>query len=270
MTTPALFDGRKPMIGMVHLLPLPESPRFGGDVDAIYRQARADAGALIDAGIDALIVENLGDEPYLPGEPTPAQLAVMAGVAATIREMTDLPLGVNVQFNAYRAEIALAYACRAQFVRVEVFVDTVISAQGLVHPCSAQITRYRQMLGATDVQLWADIQTKYTRNLLEQPLIDSARDAQNAGADVLIVTGAATGQATPLDAVAEVKRVVSVPVVVGSGATQESLPDVLRVADGAIVGSALKVGGRAENPVDPERARAFMQAARRVTEAGGR
>lgn len=256
-----LFEHTRPIIGMVHLRPLPESPGFDGDLDAIYAQAGVDAQALLAAGVDALIVENLGDEPYLIGEPTAAQMAVMANAAAHIRVMTDKPLGINVQFNAWQAEIALAYACRAQFVRVEVFVDTVISAQGTVQPCSAQITRYRKQLGA-DVQLWADVQTKYTQNVLPQAITQSALDAQAAGASVLIVTGAATGQATPLEAVAEVKGAVSVPVVVGSGTTTANVGHVLQIADGAIVGSALKVGGRAENPVSAETARTFMQAAR--------
>ena len=256
-----LFEHTRPIIGMVHLRPLPESPGFDGDLNAIYAQAEADARALLEAGVDALIVENLGDEPYLIGEPTAAQLAAMATAIARVRAMTDTPLGVNVQFNAWQAEIALAYAVQAQFVRVEVFVDTVISAQGMVQPCSAQITRYRRQLGA-DVQLWADVQTKYTQNLLPQAITQSAVDAQAAGASVLIVTGAATGQATPLEAVAEVKGAVSIPVVVGSGTTMANVGQVLQIADGAIVGSALKVDGRAENPVAAETARAFMQAAR--------
>jgi membrane complex biogenesis BtpA family protein len=257
-----LFDAAPPIIGMVHLLPLPETPGFGGDLTAVYDQAIADTQALVDAGIDALIIENFGDEPYLIGEPTSAQLSVMSAIASRIRQMTEIPIGVNVQFNAWQAEIALAYAVEAQFVRVEVFVDTVISAQGQVAPCSAQITRYRQRLGARSVQLWADIQTKYTQNVLPQPITQSALDAEAAGADVLIVTGAATGQATPLDAVKEVKAVVKIPVVVGSGTNIDNVGDVLRVADGAIVGSALKVDGKAANSVSAERSRAFMQAAR--------
>lgn len=256
MTT--LFPGQKPIIGMVHLLPLPQTPGFAGSIDAIFERAESDAAALIDAGVHGLIIENFGDEPYLIGEPTPAQLAVMASVATTIRAMSDRPLGINVQFNAWEAEMALAYACGAQFVRVEVFVDNVLTAQGNVAPCSAQITRYRKMLGATDIQLWADVQTKYTRNLIPQPLKQSARDAQLAGADALIVTGAATGQATPLDAVAEVKGVVDIPVLVGSGTTAANVAEVLAQCDGAIVGSALKEGGLAQNPVSPERAAGFM------------
>lgn len=257
-----LFSHPKPIIGMVHLLPLPETPHFGGSLEAIFARAEADAAALIEAGVQGVIIENFADEPYFVGEPTPAQLAVMAAVAASIRKMTDLPIGINVQFNAWRAEIAVAYACRAQFVRVEVFVDTVISAQGMVQPCSAQIMRYRQMLGAADIQLWADIQTKYTQNILPQPLTQSALDAQNAGADALIVTGAATGQATPLEAVAEVKRVAKIPVLVGSGTTSANVTEVLKIADGAIVGSALKEGGDAYQAVSLARAQAFMAAAR--------
>jgi membrane complex biogenesis BtpA family protein len=259
----SLFEGQKPIIGMVHLLPLPQSPGFAGSLDAIHARAESDATALIEAGVQGLIIENFGDEPYLIGEPTPAQLATMAAVASSIRAKTDLPLGINVQFNAWQAEIALAYACRAQFVRVEVFVDSVLSAQGSVAPCSAQITRYRKMLGAGDIQLWADVQTKYTRNMLAQPLTQSAHDAQLAGADALIVTGAATGQTTPLDAVAEVKTVVDIPVLVGSGTTAKNVAEVLAQADGAIVGSALKEGGQASNPVSPERAGAFMAASLR-------
>ena len=97
--------------------------------------------------------------------------------------------------------------------------------------------------------------------MLPQSLTQSARDAQLAGADVLIMTGSATGQATPLDAVSEVKDVVKLPVVVGSGTTSENVVTVLERADGAIVGSALKEGGMAHNPVSRERAARFMDAA---------
>ena len=211
----SLFGSHTPIIGMVHLLPLPETPGFAGNLDDIRSRAEADAAALIEAGVHGLIIENFGDEPYHIGEPTPMQLALIASLASSIRAMTPLPLGINVQFNAWQAEIAIAYACQAQFVRVEVFVDSVLSAQGSVSPCAAQITRYRKMPGAIDIQIWADIQTKYTQNILPQSLTQSARDAQLAGADALIVTGAATGQATPLDAVTEVKQVVNIPVLVG-------------------------------------------------------
>jgi membrane complex biogenesis BtpA family protein len=264
MKNSALFSSKRPIIGMIHLLPLPEAPLYQGNLDAIYERAMREAAALQSAGVDALIVENLGDEPYLPAELTPAQLALMAAITRDVIRAVSIPVGVNCQFNAWQSEIAVAHASRAAFIRVEVFVDTVLMAQGLVHPCSAQIRRYQQTLGAQNVALWADIQTKYTRNILPQTIEQSALDAQAAGADVLIVTGAATGKATPLDVVAQVKQVASIPVVVGSGTNAANVTQVLSVADGAIVGSSLKEGGRAENEVSSQAAKAFMAAARQA------
>ncbi|MCA9889074.1 MAG: BtpA/SgcQ family protein [Anaerolineae bacterium] len=264
MSFESLFKNGAPIVGMVHLLALPETPDFGGDLAAIYTRAEQDTAALIEAGVDALIIENFGDEPYFNGEPTAAQFAVMAHATTRIRQMTDMPIGINVQFNAWQAEVALAYACGAQFMRVEVFVDTVISAQGQVAPCSAQITRYRRALGATNVQIWADIQTKYTQNVLPQPITQSAIDATNAGADAIIVTGGATGQQTPLSVVEEVKNVTALPVLVGSGTTLDTLENVLQIADGAIVGSSLKEGGHAVNPVSLSRTQAFMDKVRQL------
>ena len=262
MTFSSLFSNQKPIIGMVHLLALPGSPDYAGDIDAIYEQAEWEAETLAQAGIDGFIVENLNDEPYLVGEPLPEQLALMAGVTRLISRKANVPVGVNVQFNAWQAEMAIAHTCGADFIRVEVFVDTVVMAQGLVHPCSAPLTRYRQALGARGVQLWADVQTKYTTNIVSQPLTQSAIDAKNAGADALIVTGAATGQATPLEAVAEVKQVVDLPVLVGSGTNIENVRQVLTIADGAIVGSSLKKDGSARNKISKAATEAFMKAAR--------
>ena len=262
MTISSFFTQNRPVIGMIHLLALPESPGYRHNLDAIYERAVREAAALQQAGVDALIIENFGDEPYLPAELSSAQLALMAAVTREIMHEVTLPIGVNCQFNAWQSEIALAFACRADFIRVEVFVDSVVMAQGQVSPCSAQIRRYQQQLGAQRVQLWADIQTKYTTNIIPQSIEQSALDAQAAGADVLIVTGSATGQATPLDIVTRVKQVTRIPVVVGSGTTIANVGQVLSVADGAIVGSALKVGGKAENEVSAKAARAFMTAAR--------
>lgn len=255
-----LFENIQPIIGMVHLLPLPNTPQFTS-LDDVYERAVWEAETLAEAGVDGLIVENFGDEPYTIGEPTTAQIAAMAAITREIRRRVTIPVGVNVQFNAWEAEMAIAYACQAEFVRVEVFVDTVVSAQGIVHPCSAQITRYRRQLGA-DVHLWADIQTKYTQNLVGQPITQSAVDAQAAGADALIVTGAATGQATPIDTVADVKNMVTVPVLVGSGTNVDNVANVLAVADGAIVGSAFKEGGVAANKVSREATVGVIAAAR--------
>lgn len=259
-----LFSNPKPIIGMIHLLPLPGTPNYDGNIKKIYEQAELEASILAQYGVDGMIVENFGDEPYLIGEPTPDQLALFAAVTYQIRREVSIPLGVNVQFNAWKAEIAIAKVTFADFVRVEVFVDTVNSAQGIVHPCSAQILRYRHLLMASHVLIFADIQTKYTTNLIPQSLTQSASDAKAAGADTLIITGAATGKTTPLDAVKEVKQTVNLPIFVGSGTTIQNVNEVLSIADGAIVGSAFKEGGVANNPVSSQKTSEFMDIVKEI------
>ena len=122
-----IFSHNTPIIGVVHLLPLPGSPRYSGKIDPILERAEWEAEQLFKAGLDGLIVENYNDAPFVQGEPLAEQLAVMASIITSIHRIVTIPLGVNVHFNAWRAEIALAYACQAQFVRIEVFVDTVVN-----------------------------------------------------------------------------------------------------------------------------------------------
>ncbi|MEM3658399.1 MAG: BtpA/SgcQ family protein [Candidatus Hadarchaeum sp.] len=255
-----LFGDKKPIVGMVHLLPLPGSPRFNGDLDKIYSQALWEARVLQDAGVDAIIVENFNDVPYRISDPELVDFALMAAITREVKNMVRIPVGVNVQFNAWRSELAIACACGADFIRVEVFVDTVITAQGIVLPCSSEIMRYRRSLDSK-VQIWADVQTKHSASLIPKALTQSAIEAQEAGADAIIVTGEATGKATPLESIIEVKKVVTVPVLAGSGTNLENVAQVLKHADGVIVGSFLKEDGMVTNPVSPERARLFVQAA---------
>ncbi|MDT8899431.1 BtpA/SgcQ family protein [Thermanaerothrix sp. 4228-RoL] len=256
-----LFVNKKPIIGMIHLSSLPGSYRFSGDLDKIYCQALWEAKVLEEAGVDAVIVENFNDMPYRVGEPDPIDFALIAAITREVKNAIRIPVGVNIQFNAWRSELSIAHACGADFIRVEVFVDTVVTAQGIVLPCSSEIMRYRRSLGSA-VQIWADIQTKHSINLVPKALTQSAIEAQEAGADAIIVTGEATGKATPLESIIEVKNVVSVPVLAGSGINLENVTDVMKHADGVIVGSFLKENGVVSNPVSPERARLFVQTAR--------
>jgi len=256
-----LFSSSNVVIGMIHLLPLPTSPLFEGDLKGIYERALWEAEVLESVGVDGLIVENFGDLPYQAREPETVVIALMASVTREIVRSVKIPVGINVQFNAWQAEMAIAYACGANFIRAEVFVDTVVSTQGIIAPCAAELTRYRKQLGAS-VQIFADVQTKHTANLIPQSLVKSALDAQAAGADALIVTGEATGKATPLSAIQEVKEAVRLPVYAGSGTTVQNVSDILKTANGVIVGSALKEDGITTNRISPERAQEFIRVVR--------
>lgn len=260
----ALFT-KKPVIGVIHLLPLPGSPKYGGNLDAITARAMAEAAIYRRAGVDGVIIENFNDDPFSCQDLSKEQLACMAAILTQARRELSVPMGVNVHFNDWTSEVALAFTCGAQFVRVEVFVDTVVTTSGIMAPCCAEVTRYRKMLGAEkSVAILADIHPKYSYNLLPISLQESAKMARNALADALIVTGETTGKATPIEDIRNVKAEVDIPVFAGSGVSQANVRETFAVADGAIVGSAFKVDGDVRNDVSEERVFEFMEAARAV------
>lgn len=263
MTSLATLFGRpKALIGMVHLLPLPGSPRWGGRLEAVIERALADARALEGGGMQGCLVENYGDAPFTRGAVDPATVAAMTVVVAELRRALRIPLGVNVLKNDARAALAVAAAAGAAFVRVNVHVGAVVGDQGIIQGEAYETLRYRRLLGA-EARLFADVQGKHAVSLAPVELEQEARDAAYRGlADGLVVSGKATGEATPLEEVKRVRGAVpDRPVLVGSGVTPETVRELLAVADGAIVGTFLKRDGRLSNPVDPARVAALVGAA---------
>jgi membrane complex biogenesis BtpA family protein len=260
--TPMRLD--RTLIGMVHLPPLPGSPRWDGSMERVTAQALADARALAEGGMDALLVENHGDAPFTRGRVAPATVAAMAVIAAAVRAaLPHIPLGVNVLKNDGRAALAVACAAGARFVRVNVHAGAVVADQGLVQSDAYHTLRDRRLLSA-DVRIFADVQGKHAVPLAPVELEQEARDLVHRGlADALVVSGKATGEATPI---ADVKRVRSavpgVPLLVGSGVTADTVGELLSVADAVIVGTFLKRDGDVGNPVDPARVRRLVAAAR--------
>jgi membrane complex biogenesis BtpA family protein len=255
---------RRTLIGMIHLRPLPGSPRWSGAMGAVVDAALADARALVDGGIDALLVENYGDAPFTAGRVEPATVAAMAVVVSALRrEWPRALLGVNVLKNDPRAALAVAAAGGARFIRVTVHAGAVVADCGIVVADPASTLRDRRMLDA-DVEIFADVQGKHTAPLAPVELEQEARELVHRGlADALVVSGRATGDATPLG---DLKRVRSAapatPLVVGSGVTADSVAELLSVADAAIVGTFVKRDGDVRRPVDPERVRRLVAAAR--------
>ena len=251
------------LIGMVHLAPLPGSPASRQSLQAITALALADARALRQAGFDALMVENFGDAPFRATRVDPHTVAAMTIIARAIREEVDLPLGINVLRNDALAAIAIATTCGAGFVRINVHCGVYATDQGIIEGRADDNLRYRQALGS-QVAILADVHVKHARPLSSSSIADAAEETAYRGrADALIVSGVAPGKPTDLEDVRAVKAAVpGCPVYVGSGATAENIRQILAIADGAIVGTAVKQDGRTTAPVDPAQAAAFVQAAR--------
>ncbi len=252
-----------PVIGMVHLQPLPGSPGWGGDWRAVVAAALADADALVEGGVGALMIENYHDVPFYRGPVPPATIAAMARAVGAVRDRhPDLPLGVNVLRNDVAAALAVARVCEASFVRVNVHVGAVVTDQGLIQGEAAATLRLRRELGG-EVGILADLLVKHGAPLADRPLADEAGDLRHRGlADAVIVSGAATGAAAdPGELEAARAALPDCPLLVGSGMRVENLAE-FGAADGWIVGTSLQrpaAGGRLA--VDSELAAAFVAAA---------
>lgn len=253
-----------PLIGMVHLGPLPGAPRFAGSVEDVTAAAVADARALAGAGFDAVLVENLGDAPYFPDDVPKATVAALTRAVAEVRAAVSVPVGINVLRNDALAALAVAAATGAAFVRVNVLSGTMTTDQGMITGRAAEVARSRAALGHP-VLVLADVFVKHAVPPAGLTLEQAAKDTwERAGADGLIVTGPGTGEPPSLDDLARVRQAApGAPVYAGSGVTAPTIAEVLRVADGAIVGTAVKRDGVLAAPVDPDRARALTAAAGR-------
>ena len=247
--------GRRSLIGVVHLLPTPGAPRFGGDVAALLEHARRDAAALAEGGCDALLVENFGDVPFFAAEVPPETVATLALALQVVRGVAGgLPVGVNVLRNDARAALGLCAATGASFLRVNVHCGAAVTDQGLIEGRAAQTLRERARLCPRALVL-ADVHVKHARPLGAEPLLDAALDTLQRGlADALVLSGAATGRPPAERELAALREALGeARLLVGSGLDAANAAALLRHADGAIVGTSLKHGGDVRAPVDPAR-----------------
>jgi membrane complex biogenesis BtpA family protein len=251
------------LIGMVHVLPLPGSPGWRGSMRTVIERALHDAQALAGAGFDALLLENFGDAPFYPARVPPETVAALAVVAAEVRVVTALPIGVNVLRNDARAALGIAAAVGASFIRINVHTGALLTDQGWLAGRAHETLRTRQRLGI-QLAVCADVLVKHAVIPPGADLAAVASDTHaRGGADVLIVSGTATGAATDLDRVRIVKQAVpTAPIWIGSGVSRENVAQLLEIANGAIVGTSIKADGQVSAEVDAGRAAALVRAAR--------
>ncbi|MHC4816684.1 MAG: BtpA/SgcQ family protein [Planctomycetota bacterium] len=257
--------GKGPVVGVVHLLPLPGSPGYGGSLRKVIDRAVRDAEAYAGGGAHALIVENHGDAPFWKDNLPAETVAALTRCAAAVRDAVALPLGINALRNDARAALGVAVAVGASFVRVNVHTGVMATDQGLIEGRAAETLRVRAALGAEDVMIIADAHVKHGRPLHAESLVDAARDlVLRGGADAVVVSGVATGAPTDLTDLSAVRKALpGAFLLAGSGVSRETVADVLTHADAVIVGTALKRGGRVSAPVDVVRVRSFVAATRK-------
>ena len=261
----SIFTHQKPIIGMIHLRPLPGSPLYDPasmGMDQIIATAVEEAKILQSAGVDGLQVENIWDYPYLKDQQIGHETSTALAVAARkVIEAVDIPVGLNCHLNGGASSLAAAVACGAKWIRVFEFVNAYVSHAGITEGIGARLARIRVQLQAKDVKFFCDVNVKHGSHYMihDRTVMDQAKDNEDEGAEVLIVTGFETGKAPTADKVRACKGHVHLPVLLGSGTTTQNARELLSVADGAIVGSWFKTDNNWKNPVEYQRTRAFME-----------
>lgn len=259
-----IFKTPNPIIGVVHLLPLPTSPRWGGSLKAVLDRAEQEATALASGGVDGIIVENFFDAPFTKEQVDPAVVSAMSLIVHRLMHMVTVPIGINVLRNDAHSALAIATCTRAQFIRVNVLTGVMATDQGLIEGRAHELLRYRRELGS-DVKIFADVLVKHARPLSSPNLTVAVQDTIERGlADAIILSGWATGSPPSLEDLELASAAAhGTPVLIGSGADWENIPSLMQAADGVIVSSSLKRQGRREQPIDPIRVSRFVEATRR-------
>lgn len=267
----ALFPVRKPVIGVIHLPPLPGAPRYAGEpVKDIYAAALRDARTLAEGGIDGIILENASDMPFpRPDDIGPETVAALTAACLEVRGAVSTPIGITCVANGVIPALGIAKAVGARWVRANQWVNAYVANEGILNGPAPAAMRYRARIRAEEVAIFADVHVKFGAHAItaDRSIAEQATDAEWFDADVLIASGTRTGSPTQPREVEEVKDGTNLPVIVGSGLSADQVPALFRIADGAIIGQWLKHDGRWWNAVDPRRVEQLMTAVGRARDA---
>jgi len=254
-----IFSNKKPIIACIHLQALPGSPNYDGDINAIYDQAIAEAEIFQKNGIDGLIVENFRDKPFFPDRVPAETVAAIAGITREVMRNFTGPVGINVLRNDAESAMAIASAVGADFIRVNVHMNAIVSEQGIIQGNSHKTLRLKSALKSKAL-IFADVGVKHGSALVSRGLAIETIDLEKRGlVDAIIVSGELTGSETSASDVDIVKKNTNLPVIIGSGATPENIHKIYNKIDGMIVGTYFKKDGIGNNFVDSERVQKFKE-----------
>jgi membrane complex biogenesis BtpA family protein len=256
-----IFNTTQPIIGVVHLLPLPTSARWGGSLSAVIDRAEQEAVALVSGGVNGIIIENFFDAPFPKSQVDPAVVSAMTTIVLRLMELVSIPIGINVLRNDSLSGMAIATCTGSAFIRVNVLSGVMATDQGLIEGCAHELLRYRRELGS-NVKIMADVLVKHASPLGSANLTTAVQETIERGlADAVIISGAATGTPPSLADLQLAKAAAgNTPVIIGSGADCDNITTLIQAADGAIVSSSLKRQGKIENSIDPIRVSQFVEA----------
>lgn len=256
----SLFSNPKPVIGMIHVGALPGTPANMLSVGEIIAQAAREAAIYRACGVDGIAIENMHDVPYLRGEVGPEIVAAMTLVAQVVKAESELPAGIQILAGANIEAMAVAHAAGLDFIRAESFAFAHVADEGIIESSAAKLLRYRKLIGAERVEVWADIKKKHSSHAItaDISLGAMAETVEFMRGNAVIVTGGATGDPPNPDDVEEAKANCRLPIMLGSGVDDKNIAGFFAQADGFIIGSHFKLEGNWRNEVDQQRVERLM------------
>jgi hypothetical protein len=259
-TFQTIFPESKPIIGMIHVAALPGTPDYEGHREKILATALEESKIYLRAGVDGILIENMHDRPYLKRQVGPEIVAFLAVIGHELKHAVKIPCGVQILAGANQEALGVALAAGLDFIRVEGFVFSHVADEGLIEADAGPLLRYRKQIDAEEILIFTDIKKKHSAHTITKDvsLADTACTAEFFHSDGIIVTGRMTGMPTQIKDLQEVKSATSLPILVGSGITQDNVEDYLPLVDGLIVGSHFKQKGKWFNQVDYDRVARFM------------
>ncbi|MCT1901929.1 BtpA/SgcQ family protein [Oceanobacillus sojae] len=247
---------KKTVIGMIHLKELPIGSK-SESLNEVYEAAKHDLLALESGNADAAIVENFFNQPYSDNVERTTLIAYV-NILTKLKEIANIPLGVNLQYTSDTEEMEVATICNASFIRSETFVETRGGSYGILYPQAPKVMNYKNQ-SQSDVLVFADINVKHTFPVFDQPIEYSIHEAIQAGADALILTGMETGKSPTVEDAKKFKEIAGdQPIYIGSGVQESNINDFLKFADGVIVGSSIKEDGKIDRPIDKEKVKKLV------------
>ncbi len=259
----SIFQNSKPIIGVIHVGALPGTPAHAQSQAEIVALAVNEAQLYRDGGVDGIIIENMHDVPYLRGGVGAEIVAAMTVIGQAVKQESRLPVGIQILAGANIEAMAVAHASGLGFIRAEGFAFAHVADEGIIESSAAKLLRYRRMIGADRVQVWADAKKKHSAHAITADIslgLTCETIAFMRG-DAVIITGNVTGDAPKVDDIREAKAHCTIPVLLGSGITAENISDFYSIADGFIIGSYFKIDGRWQNTVDPQRVERLAKSA---------
>lgn len=263
----SIFKTDLPVIGMIHLQSLPGCPGNVYSPSQIIDLALKEAEILQKAGIDAIMIENMHDVPYLNGSVGHEISTLMAIIAYQIKNLTNLPIGMQILAGANKEALAASKAAGIDFIRVEGFVFAHVADEGFINAQAGELLRYRKQIAADHIAVFTDIKKKHSSHAItgDVSLLDTAKAAQFFLSDGVVVTGNHTGIPVTIDELKALKSNLDFPVMVGSGITLENVATYVPLCDAMIVGSYFKDKGHWQNDLNYDRVAGFMNRVRELS-----